>query len=96
MAEPIDLPFGLWTRVGRRKHKFNHIRKVAPIWNHESTHCRHLANTTEPFVYSADVSYVKLVRPLVIFRNAHLDSRTYSLALRAKYCIVGIPHNTAI
>jgi len=25
MAEPIDLPFGLWTRVGRRKHKFNHI-----------------------------------------------------------------------
>ena len=23
MAELIDLPFGLWTRVGRRKHKFN-------------------------------------------------------------------------
>ena len=23
-AEPIDLPFGLLTRVGRRKHKFNH------------------------------------------------------------------------
>ena len=22
-AEPIDLPFALWTRVGRRKHKFN-------------------------------------------------------------------------
>ena len=22
-AEPIDLPFGLWTQVGRRKHKFN-------------------------------------------------------------------------
>jgi len=21
-SEPIDLPFGLWTRVGRRKHKF--------------------------------------------------------------------------
>jgi len=21
--EPIDLPFGLWTRMGRRKHKFN-------------------------------------------------------------------------
>jgi len=20
MAEPIDLPFGLWTRVGQRKH----------------------------------------------------------------------------
>jgi len=25
-AEPIDLPFGLWTRVGRRKHEFNRIR----------------------------------------------------------------------
>jgi len=25
-AEPIDLPLGLWTRVGRRKHKFNRIR----------------------------------------------------------------------
>jgi len=26
MAEPIPLLFGLWTRVGRRMHKFNHIR----------------------------------------------------------------------
>jgi len=23
--------FGLWTQVGWRKHKFNHIRKVAPM-----------------------------------------------------------------
>ena len=23
MAEPTDLPFELWTPVGRRKHKFN-------------------------------------------------------------------------
>jgi len=23
MAEPIDLPFGLWTQVGRKKQKFN-------------------------------------------------------------------------
>jgi len=29
MAEPIDLPFGLWTRVGRRNHKFNRIRQCA-------------------------------------------------------------------
>jgi len=28
MAEPIDLPFGLWTRVGRKKHKFNRIRQA--------------------------------------------------------------------
>ena len=30
-AKPIDLPFGLWTRVGRRKHKFNRICQVAPV-----------------------------------------------------------------
>ena len=28
MAEPINLSFGLWTRVGWRKHKFNRIRQV--------------------------------------------------------------------
>jgi len=28
MAEPIDFPFGLWTRVGRRTHKFIGIRQV--------------------------------------------------------------------
>jgi len=28
--------------------------------------------------------------------HAHLDSRTDSQALRAEYCIVGIPHDTAI
>ena len=28
--------------------------------------------------------------------DAHIDSRTDSQALPAEYCIVGIPHNTAI
>jgi len=28
-AEPIDVPFGLWTRIGRKKYKFNRIRQVA-------------------------------------------------------------------
>ena len=31
-AEPIDLPLGLWTWVDRRKHKFNRIRQVAPLY----------------------------------------------------------------
>jgi len=34
MAEPIDLLFGLWTRVGRRKHKLSRIRQVAPLCPH--------------------------------------------------------------
>jgi len=53
-AEPIDLPFGLWTPVGRRKHKFSRIRHVAPMCVHEKAHWRHLANTVEPFVCGGD------------------------------------------
>jgi len=30
-AELIDLPFGLWTRVDRRKHEFSRIHQVAPM-----------------------------------------------------------------
>jgi len=30
-AEPIGLLFGLWTRVGRMKNKFNRTHKVAPM-----------------------------------------------------------------
>ena len=29
MAEPIDLPFGLWTRMGRKEHTFHRIRQMA-------------------------------------------------------------------
>jgi len=46
MAEPIDLPFRLWTREGRRKHKFNRICQVAPMCSHGKAHWRHLVNTT--------------------------------------------------
>jgi len=54
IAEPIDLQFGLWSRVVRRKHEFNHIRQVAPMCQHGRAHCRHLANTTEPSVCGGD------------------------------------------
>ena len=52
-----------------------------------------LSNAIESSVYGGDAPYVKLLWPLVIFGHAHFDSRR---ALRAEYCIVGIPHNTAI
>jgi len=38
MAEPIDLPFGFWTPVGRKKHKFNRIRQMGPMCPHGSAH----------------------------------------------------------
>jgi len=75
-------------------HKFNRIRQVAPMCPHRRTHCRHLANAIEPSVYGGDAPYAKLLSPPVIFGHAHLHSRTDSLALRAEYCIVGIPHIT--
>ena len=81
---------------GRRMHKFNRIRHVAPMCPHGRTRCCHLSNNIEPSVYGGNAPYVKLLWPHVIFGHAHLDSGTDSQALRAEYCIVGIPHNTAI
>ena len=40
MAEPIEMPFGLWTRVGPRKHVL-----------HRGAHRRHLANTIDPYMF---------------------------------------------
>ena len=53
-AEPIDVSFMLWTRVGRRKHKFNHIHQVVPMCLHGRTHWRHLANALELSVRGGD------------------------------------------
>ena len=61
-AEPIDLLFGLRTRMGRRKHKFSHIRQVVPMCPYGRAHwCR----MNRPFAV-AMLSYVKLLWPLVI------------------------------
>jgi len=86
----------LWTSVGRRMHKFNRIRQVAPMCPRGRTQCRHLANTIEPSVYGGGSAHVKLLWLIVIFGHAHLDSRTDSRALRAEYYIVGILRNTPI
>jgi len=80
--------------VSRRMHKFNRIRQVAPMCSHDRTRCWHLSNNIKPSVYGDDAPYGKLLWPLV--GHADLHSRTDGQALRAEYCIVGIPHNTAI
>jgi len=59
-AEPIYLPFGFWTQVGRRMHKFSRIRQVVPMCPDVRTHFRRLANTTKPSVCGDDTPYVKL------------------------------------
>ena len=59
MAEPIKMPFGLWTQVGQGKHVL---------------HGRHLANTNEPSMFGDDAAwYVILLWPLVPFQSAFVD-----------------------
>ena len=47
-AEPIEMPFGVWTRVGARKHVLD-----------GGAHWRHLANMTEPSMCGGDAAYLK-------------------------------------
>jgi len=74
MAEPIDLPFGLWTRVGRRKHKFNRICQLAPVCQRGKAHWRHPANTTEPSVCGGDAVLCQIT-----FTTCCTDDRRVSL-----------------
>ena len=48
-AEPIEMPFGLWTRVGRRKYVLH------------GAHWRHLANTIEPSLCGGDAVLCRLI-----------------------------------
>jgi len=60
MAEPIELPFGLWTRVGRRKHKCPYGRTH---WHWEDTLVPH---RKYDWTVHLKASYVKLLWPFVI------------------------------
>jgi len=44
-AEPIEMPFGIWTRVDPRKHELG-----------GGAHWRNLANTTEPSMCGDDAA----------------------------------------
>jgi len=46
-AEPIEMPFGLWTRVGPRKHVLD-----------EGADWPHLTNTTEPPMSGGDAAFL--------------------------------------
>jgi len=48
-AEPIEMPFGLWTRVGRRKHVLH------------GAHWRNLVNTIEPSVCGGDAALCQII-----------------------------------
>jgi len=48
-AEPITMPFGLWTRVGPRNRVLD-----------EGAHWRQLANTTEPSMCGGDAALCQI------------------------------------
>jgi len=60
VAALIDVPFGLWTRVGRKKHKFSRIRQVAPMCPYGRTYWRHLANIIKPSICGGDAALCQL------------------------------------
>jgi len=62
-AELIDLLFGLWTWVGRRKQKFNHVCHVAQMCPPMRAHWRHLASTIELSVYGGDAALFQITLP---------------------------------
>ena len=55
-AQPIDMPFGLWTRVRQRKH----VLGGGARW-------RQLANTTEPSVCGGDAVYRQITLTTCFF-----------------------------
>jgi len=57
MAEPINLPFGLWTWVVRRKHKCPHGRAH---WRHLAPMCPSIANTIEQSVCGGDAALYQI------------------------------------
>jgi len=82
MAEPIDLPFGLWTWVSRRKHKCPRIRHVAPMCPYGRTHWRHLANTIEQYVCGGDAALYQITLTTCYYYAAS----QYYTYVNAAYC----------
>jgi len=81
-AEPIDLPFGLWTWVGWRKHKFSRIRQVPTLCLHGKAHWRHLANTIEPSVCGGNTVLCQITLTICIAftATAYCSSKSSAVA----------------
>jgi len=61
-AEPIDMPFEMWTQVGPRKHVLD-----------GGAHWRHLANTTEPSMCGGDAAFLSnYLDHLLLFQTLSL------------------------
>jgi len=92
MAELIDLQFGLWTLVSRRKHNSNRVRQVAPMCPDGMTHWLHLANMSEPSICGGDAAVCQITLTtcfLCYFLRLKVTIKVWvQLALlNVKYCL---------
>jgi len=83
---------GWWAEGSTRSIVFAKWRQCAIMGGHISTTYRIRLN----HLSAAAMCLMSNDWALVIFGHAHLNSCTDSRALRAVYCIAGIPHSTAI
>jgi len=74
MAEPIEVPFGVRTRVGPRKHLLD-----------GDAHWGHLANTIEPSVCGGDAAFLlSLVMAALRSRCGHY---IFALWFLSSFCL---------
>jgi len=87
-AEPVYLPFGLWTQVSQRKHKFDRICLVAPMCLHGRAHWCHLANMIQLSVSGSDVVLCQITLPTCSDLNSVIPLWLIMAALWAGHYIL--------
>ena len=80
-AKPNDFPSGLWTRVGRRKHKFSRICHVAPMCSYGRAHWRHLENTNETSACGGDSVLCKITLTICYYFDIIKFKKTRPITL---------------
>jgi len=60
-AEPIEMPFGMWTWVGPRKHVL-----------YKSAHWRNVANTIEPSMCGGNAAFLSNYLTVVVYSQIPL------------------------
>ena len=81
-AVPVDLPFGLQTWVGQRKHKFNRILQVVAVCSHGRAHGATWQKRLNRLSEVVMRPYVKLLWPLaVLYFCYHWHSSMLSWSL---------------
>jgi len=69
MAEPIEMPFGLWTQMRPRKHVL-----------HGGAHWRHLANTTELSMCSCDAAFCQITLTTFFCYSCTVQTISYTMS----------------